>query len=51
MEKGKIEDEYITSDEERQIFNQQTLKFTIRNHLTIIQVCISLIMNVFTRLF
>lgn len=22
MEKGKIEDEYITSDEERQIFNQ-----------------------------
>lgn len=38
MEKGKINDEYIRSHEECQVFKQWTHKFTIANHPTIIQV-------------
>lgn len=51
MEKGAIEDEYITSDEEHKIFNQWTHKFTIQNHPNVIQVCIFLIMILFAFLF
>ncbi|OAY56352.2 cellulose synthase-like protein G3 [Manihot esculenta] len=41
MEKGAIEDEYITSDEEHKIFNQWTHKFTIQNHPNVIQILIA----------
>ncbi|KAJ9148098.1 hypothetical protein P3X46_030192 [Hevea brasiliensis] len=41
VEKGKIGDEYITSDEERQAFNQWTHNFTSQNHPTVIQVLLA----------
>ncbi|KAG8659031.1 cellulose synthase-like protein G3 [Manihot esculenta] len=41
MEKGKINDEYIRSHEECQVFKQWTHKFTIANHPTIIQVILA----------
>ncbi|KAF2316151.1 hypothetical protein GH714_041489 [Hevea brasiliensis] len=41
VEKGKIGDEYITSDEERQAFNQWTHNFTSQDHPTVIQVLLA----------
>ncbi|KAF2318135.1 hypothetical protein GH714_041488 [Hevea brasiliensis] len=37
VEKGKISDEYITGDEERQAFNRWTHNFTSQDHPTVIQ--------------
>ncbi|KAJ9148095.1 hypothetical protein P3X46_030189 [Hevea brasiliensis] len=38
VERGKVEDEYITSDKEREVFSKWTDKFTRQNHPTVIQV-------------
>ena len=38
VESGKVEDEYITCEEEREAFNQWTEGFTCQDHPTVIQV-------------
>ena len=38
VERGKVEDEYITCEEERETFNKWTEGFTRQDHPTVIQV-------------
>ncbi|XP_057510217.1 cellulose synthase-like protein G3 [Actinidia eriantha] len=38
VERGKVEDEYITCEEEREAFNKWTEEFTRQDHPTVIQV-------------
>lgn len=45
VERGKVEDEYITCDEERQVFSKWTDQFTRQNHPTVIQVYIINLFN------
>lgn len=42
VERGKVEEEYITSEEQRQMFNKWTDGFTRQDHPTIIQVLLEI---------
>ena len=39
LERGKVDEEYITSELERRALSKWTDEFTCRDHSTIIQVC------------
>ncbi|KAF2298020.1 hypothetical protein GH714_007016 [Hevea brasiliensis] len=41
VERGKISDDHVTSDEERKAFNQWTHKCTSQNHPTVIQILLA----------